>query len=187
VAIYEAPEELTPEQFDGLFAGLPVRSLPGKRASNGWPLIRRSAMAVRAGPAIDTVMYDGSHGVLMRASLRGVQITSTHPPSPGDPGLRADRDRQLADISAGIDLDRPYIVAGDFNATPWSAAYETVPGARAGDPRFEGTFPAFLGALGLPIDHIKFGGGLVLVDYRAGPDIGSDHLPLVATFALPGN
>ena len=32
---------------------------------------------------------------------------------------------------------------------------------------------------------LTVGGGLVLTDYRAGPDIGSDHLPLFATFALP--
>jgi endonuclease/exonuclease/phosphatase (EEP) superfamily protein YafD len=56
---------------------------------------------------------------------------------------------------------------------------------RAGDPRFDGTFPSFAGWFGLPIDHVKFGGGLVLTDYRAGPSIGSDHLPLFATFALP--
>ena len=42
-----------------------------------------------------------------------------------------------------------------------------------------------LGPLGLPIDHIRFGGGLILTDYRVGPHIGSDHLPLFATFALP--
>ena len=37
----------------------------------------------------------------------------------------------------------------------------------------------------MPIDHVTFGGGLVLIEHRVGPDIGSDHLPVFATFALP--
>jgi endonuclease/exonuclease/phosphatase (EEP) superfamily protein YafD len=95
-----------------------------------------------------------------------------------------DRDQQLAAAGASIDQTRPFIIAGDFNSTPWGRAYASVHGVRAGDPRFQGTFPAVLGPLGLPIDHIRFG-GLTLTDYRVGPDIGSDHLPLFATFALP--
>ena len=184
VAVYEVPEELTQEQFDALFPQLAMRTLLDKR-DNGWPLIRRSALAVTQAPGIATGTYDGSHGVLMSAFTQGVQVVTTHPPSPGDPGLKADRDRQLGDIALRVDGPSPFIVMGDFNSTPWGRAYASVPGTRAGDPRFEGTFPAILGPLGLPIDHIKFGRGLVLTDYHAGPDIGSDHLPLFATFALP--
>lgn len=184
VAIYEVPDGLIPEQFGLLFPDLPMRALPSERA-NGWPLIRRSGLAVRAAPDINVTTYDGSHGVILRANVQGVQLVTAHPPSPGDAGLKMDRDRQLADTTAGLDTDAPFIVAGDFNTTPWGSAYGSAPGTRAGDPRFEGTFPAFLGPLGLPIDHIRFGGGLVLTDYRTGPDVGSDHLPLFATFALP--
>jgi endonuclease/exonuclease/phosphatase (EEP) superfamily protein YafD len=79
------------------------------------------------------------------------------------------------------------VIMGDFNSTPWGRAYSFVPGLRAGDSRFEGTFPAGAGWFGLPIDHIKFGGGLVLTDFRLGESVGSDHLPLLATFALPAD
>jgi endonuclease/exonuclease/phosphatase (EEP) superfamily protein YafD len=185
VAVYEAPDNLTLEQFGALFPDLAARTLPSARPNNGWPLIRRSGLAMRAAPDIAVTTYDGSHGVILRAALQGVQLITAHPPSPGDPGLKADRDRQLVDTSVGLDPDAPFIIAGDFNTTPWGNAYVSAPGTRAGDPRFEGTFPALLGPLGLPIDHIRFGGGLTLTDYRAGPDVGSDHLPLFATFALP--
>lgn len=188
VAVYEVPEELTIERFGDLFPELAMRSLPSARENNGWRLIRRSAMAVRAANNIGVSTYDGSHGVLMSTYYNsGVAITSTHPPSPGDPGLKADRDRQLSDTALTVQQALPFIITGDFNSTPWGHAYGSVPGTRAGDPRFEGTFLGILGPLGLPIDHIKFGGGLVLTDYRAGPDIGSDHLPLFATFALPAD
>lgn len=187
VAIYEAPEGLTLEQFGALFPDLVVRALPSARANNGWPLIRRSGLAIRAGSDISVTTYDGSHGVVLRSEIAGVQLVTAHPPSPGDPGLKADRDRQLADTSTDLVSDAPFIVAGDFNTTPWGRAYSGAPGTRAGDPRFAGTFPAMLGPLGLPIDHVRFGGGLKLTDYREGPDVGSDHLPLFATFALPAD
>lgn len=121
----------------------------------------------------------------MTAFVGRVHVVTTHPPSPSRPGMLADRNRQLADTDVDFSPKGPFIVAGDFNTTPWGRAYASVPGVRAGDPRLEGTFPGFAGLLGLPIDHIKFGGGLILKDYRVGPDIGSDHLLLFATFALP--
>lgn len=187
VAVYEAPDGLTLEQFGALFPELAVRALPSVRAQNGWPLIRRSALAIRAGSDIGVTTYEGSHGVVLRAEIAGVQLVTVHPPSPGDPGLKADRDRQLADTNIGLVMKAPFLIAGDFNTTPWGSAYASAPGTRAGDPRFAGTFPAMLGPLGLPIDHIRFGGGLKLTDYREGPDVGSDHLPLFATFALPAD
>ncbi len=183
VAVYEAPDALTTEDVGGLFPGLPVNVLPSQRA-NGWPLIRRSLVAARGAGVGGVAMFEGSHGVLIHGVLGPVQFVTTHPPSPGDPGLMRDRDQQLAAAGAYVDASRPFIIAGDFNSTPWGRAYNAVPGTRAGDPRLEGTFPALLGPLGLPIDHIRFG-GLILTDYRVGPDIGSDHLPLFATFALP--
>lgn len=190
VAVYEVPDDLTHAQFAAMLPDLQMVSTP-RPATPPPPWYAPhdptydSALAVRRAATIETGFYDGSRGVLMSSYYSGVQITTTHPPSPGDPGAMFDRDRQLSDIAIGIDTARPFIVAGDFNATPWGRIYGVVPGTRAGDPRFEGTFPAFLGPLGLPIDHIRFGGGLVLTDYRTGPDIGSDHLPLFATFALP--
>lgn len=185
VALYEVPDELQPADMARLFPNLPTHVLPSKRA-NGWPLIRRSMLAAREMHVGSTMMFDGSHGVIITGELSGAQIVTTHPPSPGEPGLMRDRDQQLAAVGASIDAHRPFIIAGDFNSTPWSRIYGTVPGTRAGDPRFEGTFPLG-GPIGLPIDHIRFGGGLILTDYRAGPAIGSDHLPLFATFALPEN
>jgi len=190
VAVYEVPDDLTNAQFAAMLPDLQMRATPRPaKPPPAWLSDRDptydSALAVRRAATIETGFYDGSRGVLMSSFFCGVRITTTHPPSPGDPDAMFDRDRQLSDIATGIDTAAPFIIAGDFNATPWGRIYDVVPGARAGDPRLEGTFPSFLGPLGLPIDHIRFGGGLVLTDYRVGPDIGSDHLPLFATFALP--
>jgi endonuclease/exonuclease/phosphatase (EEP) superfamily protein YafD len=186
VAVYEAPEALADADVVRLFPDYPVHLLPSQ-ASDGSRLIRRSLLTARRGGEIDLTTFPGSHGVILRTMHGNVQIVTTHPPSPGDPGLKRDRDVQLAALGDDLDQAQPFVIVGDFNTTPWGRAYASVPGMRAGDPRFEGTFPAFAGPLGLPIDHVKFGGGLVLTDYRTGPDIGSDHLPLFAAFALPSD
>jgi endonuclease/exonuclease/phosphatase (EEP) superfamily protein YafD len=85
------------------------------------------------------------------------------------------------------------IVAGDFNATPWGAALRhfdaNVPIARR--TRWLATWPATLAnwdVKGLmpiaPIDHIYAGESWRVVDVERGPDIGSDHYPVLATFSL---
>lgn len=186
VSAYEVPDDLTLDDVARLFPQLPHRALPSVGLQE-LKLIRRSMLAARVASDIDVAAYPSSHGVIIRANAGGVQLVTTHPPSPGDPGLKYDRDAQLGDLGYRLDQTRPFLIVGDFNSTPWGRAYGAVPGVRAGDPRFDGTFPAGAGWFGLPIDHIKFGGGLTLTDYRTREDIGSDHLPLFATFALPAN
>jgi endonuclease/exonuclease/phosphatase (EEP) superfamily protein YafD len=184
VSAYEVPDDLTLDDMARLFPELQDRALPSVGLQE-LKLIRRSMLAARRASDIRIAAYPSSHGVIIRAQAGDTQLVTTHPPSPGDPGLKNGRDTQLGDIGDGLDPSRPFVIAGDFNSTPWGRAYAAVPGTRAGDPRFDGTFPAGAGWFGLPIDHIKFGGGLTLTDYRVGQNIGSDHLPLLATFALP--
>jgi endonuclease/exonuclease/phosphatase (EEP) superfamily protein YafD len=186
VSAYEVPDELTVEDVARLFPDMPHRALPSVGLQE-LKLIRRSMLAVRDAADISFTAFPSSHGVVVRAQVGDVQLLTTHPPSPGDPGLKGDRDAQLRRLGERLDTSRPFIIMGDFNSTPWGRAYGAVPGTRAGDPRFDGTFPAFAGWFGLPIDHVKFGGGLVLTEYHAGENIGSDHLPLFATFALLAN
>jgi endonuclease/exonuclease/phosphatase (EEP) superfamily protein YafD len=188
VSIYEMPDDLKDDAVSTLFPGMPLRLMPSETPEGLW-LFKRSLIMARAG-ATDQVAvthFNDSNGVILRLPFDGVRLVTAHPPSPGSPHLAFDRNRQLQQIGEGLNTAQPFIVMGDLNTTPWGRIYDAVPGTRAGDPRFEGTFPAFAGPLGLPIDHIKFGGGLNLTDYSVGPDIGSDHRPLFATFAIPDN
>lgn len=186
VSIYEAPDDLRVDELAGLFPGMPLNVLP-TTTSDGYELSKRSLLVADTGSAdqVGVTYFGGSDGVILRLPFEGVQIVTAHPPSPGTPHYAYDRNRQLPRTADGLDQAQPFIVMGDLNTTPWGKIYASVPGTRAGDPRFEGSFPSFAGPLGLPIDNIKFGGGMVLTDYRVGPDIGSDHRPLFATFALP--
>ncbi len=80
-------------------------------------------------------------------------------------------------------LGRDQILMGDFNNTPWSdvqVAFRAATGLENRGPMVT-TWPAQLPTpLRVPIDSVFVGGGLTLRDLRAGPDLGSDHLPLIA-------
>ncbi len=86
-------------------------------------------------------------------------------------------------------------IAGDFNATSWSAPLRTFDSRvdLVRQTRWVLTWPTPQKGIGAvkfrppfalaPIDHIYAGRDWRLVDIRRGPDIGSDHHPVVATFA----
>lgn len=97
------------------------------------------------------------------------------------------RDEFFAAIAPIIaSLDGPVIVAGDFNATPFTPVFRRfLTDARVMPPRaLAGSYPAKLGAFGLPIDHVLLRNA-DLSAVRALPAIGSDHRPILAQIVLP--
>ena len=84
-------------------------------------------------------------------------------------------------------LEGPLLLAGDFNATPWSAAYARLieaAGIRRAGRRLNVTWPAWLWPFsGIPIDHVFTKGMTRSIDVRTGPGNGSDHRALIATLA----
>ena len=77
------------------------------------------------------------------------------------------------------------ILAGDFNAAPWS--WQMLRLAAAAGLRRHGTYAASWPSL-LPvvlIDNLLTTPDIGAVSFRTGPFLGSDHLPIVATVALP--
>jgi endonuclease/exonuclease/phosphatase (EEP) superfamily protein YafD len=80
-------------------------------------------------------------------------------------------------------LGRDQIVMGDFNSAPWSDVQTAFRAATWLDNRgpLVPTWPAQLPPpLRVPIDSVFVGGGLSLRDLHVGPDLGSDHLPVIA-------
>jgi endonuclease/exonuclease/phosphatase (EEP) superfamily protein YafD len=79
------------------------------------------------------------------------------------------------------------VVMGDFNSAPWSGLQRQLR-ARTGidnSGRLAFTWPSWAPAIfRIPIDQIFVRGSLTVSNYRAGPAVGSDHLPLLAEIAL---
>jgi len=124
-----------------------------------------------------------------------VTILATHPLPPRRPWAWRMRNEQLAAIAVARDEfgDR-LIVAGDFNASPFSpcmkhfVASMHTPAARLGYASrgygIKPTWPTFNRVFFTPLDHILVTDTLAVTDFRTGPHIGSDHLPLQATMGL---
>jgi len=113
---------------------------------------------------------------------REITVIGTHIYRPSTrPRLHVSHLNELAKFVNG--LKGPYILAGDFNATPWSQSYRsfmrktklTAPG-----PMLP-SWPAW--PLPLPqvaIDHLFASKSLSIVGRGVGPNVGSDHLPIWA-------
>ncbi|MGQ0510635.1 MAG: endonuclease/exonuclease/phosphatase family protein [Betaproteobacteria bacterium] len=117
-----------------------------------------------------------------------VRLTALHPMPPlttEDHFARNRLLRALADAAAASSA--PSIIAGDLNATPWSSAFAGL--ADRGLRRATGLAPtwpaAAAGLMGIPIDHVLVSQQWRTVASRAGPNLGSDHLPVLATLTLP--
>lgn len=119
------------------------------------------------------------------------EVVTVHLGWPIGPGQRFQW-AQLAALLHHWPTDR-MILAGDFNATPWSSAMRT---GEAALPLFRRdraipTFPATWRTdepvrapfAILPIDHVYAGRGWATVKVERGPNLGSDHYPLVITLA----
>lgn len=120
-----------------------------------------------------------------------ISILSTHPLAPTDEERSKLRDAQLAFAGKwASEQEGAYVVVGDFNATPWSHPFRDmldVSGLKNSQIGFglQPSFPtgsAFL--LRVPIDHLLYSEALLVTDRRLGPDLGSDHFPLVVDVQL---
>ena len=129
--------------------------------------------------------------VVLELGGERVGILGSHPLSPSTEERARLRDAQLGfarDWSAEFGGRR--IVAGDLNATPWSYPFRRLlsGGGLLNSQRgfgLELTFPADSSPLvQVPIDHVLYSEGLRVVDRRMGPQLGSDHLPVVVDLAL---
>ena len=118
-------------------------------------------------------------------------LYAIHAPPPISAELAAARNAKLAHIArlvAAQPAATP-IVVGDFNFTPWSPYFKHFISASglsdARTPhRFDHTWPVTFdnAHIGLAIDHSFAHSSLPLVKRIIGPDLGSDHLPVIVTF-----
>lgn len=100
--------------------------------------------------------------------------------------------RQIGQLENHLrNIPRPVILAGDFNAAPWSHAVDRI--AQATDTAVAGglRFSFDIGYRGwwptipMPIDHILLPEGLAPLDVTLGPGPGSDHRSVIARVVLP--
>ena len=121
---------------------------------------------------------------------RTVTLVSTHPMPPLGAVGYASRNRQLAHIATLLNqVTGPRLLIGDLNTTMWGEHYRQLVdttglrNARAGFGVLP-SWPMPWWPAMIPIDHCLVSGEFAVADLRTGPDIGSDHLPLLAELVL---
>jgi len=116
---------------------------------------------------------------------QAVRLLGTHPLPPGSAEYAKERNEQLREIAAlARQSDEPIIVLGDLNATPWSPCFSELlrEGGLLNTSQGRGLYaswPAGLPLMRIPIDHCLISPNLKVLDKQMGPQIGSDHLPLM--------
>lgn len=120
---------------------------------------------------------------------RRLTIAALHLDWPWPQGAPA-QIQALAPDFAG--LGQTAILAGDFNAAPWSAAVTGI-AADAGLSVVQGLGPTWIihrlpaswaNRFGLPLDNVLHGAAVSIVSTRKLEPAGSDHLPLLAEFSF---
>lgn len=126
--------------------------------------------------------------ILGTLKLKGKNISfyTTHTKAPVLPWGFHLRDRQLERASSRIEeLPSPRFLMGDLNAVPWDGKllklkeHSGLKGSRKG---YSATFPAWMGPLGIPIDHILHSQEVECLEFRTVRGTNSDHLGVVGDY-----
>lgn len=127
----------------------------------------------------------------IRVNGRTITVVGTHTLAPYNGYMWRGRNsftRELARTLRAV--EGPLVVTGDFNNTPWSAHFRTFlktsglldsSQGRGPQPTWPATSPS---AARIPLDHCFHSADVRALAKRLGPDIGSDHLPLIIDVAF---
>jgi len=120
-----------------------------------------------------------------------LRVVLMHPVPPVDADATRSQERQLAAVAERVrGLEEPLVLMGDFNTTPWSRLFARLV-ARTGlcDSRagfgVQATFPSDMAVIRIPIDHVLASCAIGVRARRIGPQVGSDHLPVIVDLTIP--
>lgn len=166
------------QEVTGSYYGIHLQSrLPITTVDVAWP----------AGSDTPVIQVDFTLG-----SGELVRFVGIHPKPPhwSQPSVRRDGQLLMAALRAR-ESDRPTLIAGDFNAVPWEPTFRLM--QRVGrllDPRVRRGFLATHSAdswwMYWPLDHVLHQNGLRVTRMEVGPDIASDHYPLLVELCADG-
>ena len=130
---------------------------------------------------------EGAPSSRARISVAGRTLTviGTHTLAPCSSYQWHGRNSFMLELAKALrTIEGPLVVTGDFNNTPWTTTFRDFLTASDLHDSSQGrgplpTWPVDSPLLRIPLDHCFHSGSVRILDRRAGPDIGSDHLPLI--------
>jgi endonuclease/exonuclease/phosphatase (EEP) superfamily protein YafD len=182
--------ELTPSQVEELLPLMPSYphyyiepSRMGAAVFTRWPVLSAESVPLAPGGAV---------AARLTLDWRGTPVTvvGVHLNWPLGPRNFEFRNQELSVLAhLGKAQERPLLVAGDFNLTPWSQYFDDALAQSGLHDAARGfglarSWPAQFAPAGIRIDHCLASSHWRSVDARVGPWLGSDHLPIVADLLL---
>ena len=109
------------------------------------------------------------------------RVSAIHPMPPLNATYAQLRDQALLEEAQHLSQSGGLaLMAGDFNTTPWAKGMFAIDSQLKRANGLAGSWPNAFGRLSvLPLDHVLASSGWQLVDSGHGPDVGSDHRPVV--------
>ena len=129
------------------------------------------------------------HGTL-RVDGQPVHIALVHTLSPLEEGRFESRNKQFEELTEHLStIDHPILMMGDMNCTTWSPYLrKMIHDLKLHDTRqgrgYQGSWPANVSPLLIPIDHVLVSDGIVVTERRLESFIGSDHYPVYFEFGV---
>lgn len=192
----DAPDLIALQEFTGsaqalvnqpaLRAAYPHRVLAPSEDPFGLALL--SKHPIGAAEPVQAINPLATLKLRLRLELRGhpLAVTVVHPMPPLNAAYARERDASLRlEAERLSQAGMPGILLGDLNATPWSTGLRaSAPLLRASSLR--PTWPNAWGWLSvLPLDHVLVTPELRVDHSSLGPDLGSDHRPVLVQLVLP--
>jgi endonuclease/exonuclease/phosphatase (EEP) superfamily protein YafD len=175
------------QRIEASFVDYPYRLIQPSRFTMGLALFSRipfDETEVHRAEATRIPVYQ----VRMRIDGRPFTLVGGHPwpPQPQWGQLHRDQMLEITRVAAGV--SDPLIVAGDFNAAPWSFIMRQLgerAAVRQARPQFDLSKTWFLAPfVGLPLDHVLVSDAWQVLAHTYGAPGGSDHVPLVVDLCL---
>jgi endonuclease/exonuclease/phosphatase (EEP) superfamily protein YafD len=127
--------------------------------------------------------------VRMRVGRESLAVVVTHVHTPFAGSIHVRHFDALAG-AARSQLGKRVVVCGDFNTPPWSGPLRRFAGAAHlrdvyGSHAWAGySWPTWASVLRVPLDNCFVSSGVTLTAHHDGPNVGSDHRPLIVDLGV---
>ncbi len=165
-------------------------TIVGPEFENGEPFGTMALVPEGSEVRFEEVIRRATPAVTVEVDGEVVTVLGVHALSPYGSARSEARDRELLALGEwAAGQDERVIVAGDFNATPFSWSFQRLLEVGNLENSLEGfglqpTWPSGNIFLRIPIDHLVHTDGIAVVDRRVADSFGSDHLPLIVDLAV---
>jgi endonuclease/exonuclease/phosphatase (EEP) superfamily protein YafD len=118
-----------------------------------------------------------------------LHVVATHPLPPAGASYSRARNEQFELLAKQLDASRPTILLGDLNVTPWNTHFHRLLEQSGLHDSTRGygvqpSWPSHSVLLRIPIDHCLHSPHIRIANRRIGPNVASDHYPLIVDFAI---